>query len=235
MSGTRNHRPGYRAGVIAKNFLWLVALAAVIVAAPAAAGTRAYGEPRTGPAPRAEIDRLLDAFIPAVIERRDLAAGWSLVTPDTRGSRAEWMRGATPFQRFDARGTTFRGWQVNYSYPGDVGFDIFLAPKDPRTISIAFRAEAKKVGGTWRIAVFYPQATFQPVGKRAAVWADTDLQPQAVSGAASKGALSAAWLLFPLGIFAAAAAGGVAFALVRWGRMRSRVRAIERELAAERG
>jgi hypothetical protein len=204
-------------------------------AAPAAhAPAQSYAEPPTVPPPRAELDRLLDAFIPAVLAREDLAAGWKLVTADARGSRAAWMRGATPFQTFDARGKTFHGWTVNYSYPGDVGFDIFLPPKDPKTISIAFRGEAKRVGGAWRIAVFYPQATFQPARKEAHVWADTDLQPQAVGAAPTTGRLSAAWLLLPFGVVGAVAAAGVGFALVRSARRRSRVRAIRRELTTDR-
>jgi hypothetical protein len=204
------------------------------VAKPAAQPARAYGEPKTVPAPRKELNALLDAFIPAVIARKDLAGGWNLVTADARGSRAEWMRGTTPFQNFQARAERYHGWTVNYSYPGDVGFDIFLAPKDPRDISIAFRGEAKKERGAWKIAVFYPQATFQPAGKKAFVWADTDLQPQAVGGSANEGRLSAAWLLFPAGIFAAALVGGVGFAVVRGLRRRARVKRIERELALMR-
>jgi hypothetical protein len=195
---------------------------------------RMFGEPKTVPVPRKELNALLDAFIPAVIARRDLARGWDLVTSDARGSRAEWMRGTTPFQTFQARPERYHGWTVNYSYPGDVGFDIFLAPKDPGDVSIAFRGEAKKERGAWRIAVFYPQATFQPAGKRAAVWADTDLQPQAVGSAAKSGRLSAAWLLLPAGIVGLALVGGIAFAVARWLRSRARVKRIERELAVTR-
>jgi hypothetical protein len=193
-----------------------------------------YGEPKTVPAPRKELNALLDAFIPAVLGRKDLAAGWNLVTADARGTRAEWMRGTTPFQTFQARSERYHGWTLNYSYPGDVGFDIFLAPKNSADVSMAFRGEAKKERGAWKIAVFYPQATFQPAGKKSYVWADTDLQPQAVGGSANEGRLSAAWLLFPIGIFAAALVGGVGFAVVRGLRRRARVKRIERELALMR-
>jgi hypothetical protein len=191
---------------------------------------RAYVEPKTVPPPRKELNALLDAFIPAVIARKDLAGGWNLVTAAARGSRAEWMRGTTPFHAFQARAERYHGWTVNYSYPGDVGFDIFVAPKDPADVSMAFRGEAKREGGAWKIAVFYPQATFQPVGKKAFVQADTDLQPQAVSRSADKGRLSAAWLLFPVGIFAAALVGGGGFAVARGLRSRARVKRIQREL-----
>jgi len=196
---------------------------------------RPYAQPPTVPAPRADLDALLDRFIPAVIARKNLAAGWALVAPEARGSRADWRRGVTPFQEFPARDRSFRGWQVNYSYPGDVGFDVFLAPTNPdEHVAMAFRGEAKKIDGAWKIAVFYPQATFQPVKKKAFVWADTDLQPQAVGSAASSGRLGAAWLLVPVSVFGVALVGGVGFAIVRAARRRGRVREIERELAALR-
>jgi hypothetical protein len=241
-----------------RRLIWLLAIAAVIAiiaaasalmpskssvvaddeSVPAAADpapARVTKEPPTVPVPRAEINALLDKFVPAVIARKNLPAGWDLVTPAARGSRAEWMRGETPFQTFPARDRTFRGWRVNYSYPGDVGFDLFLSPTDPDDhVSMAFRGEAKKVGGAWKIDVFYPQATFQPVKKKAAVWADTDLQPQGVGGTANSGRLSAVWLLVPTGIFGLALVGGLGAAIVVWLRRRARIREIERDLAADR-
>jgi hypothetical protein len=225
-------------GVVAVAAVMLPSRSAVVsdeAAAVESLPARSTQEPPTVPVPRAEINTLLDAFIPAVIARKNLAAGWNLVTPDARGSKAEWMRGITPFHPFSARDRTFRGWHVNYSYPGDVGFDVFLSPKRPDTqVSMAFRGEAKKIAGTWRIAVFYPQATFQPVKKKASVWADTDLQPQAVRGGGSSSRLSAAWLLVPTGIFGVALVGGLSAAVVLWLRRRARVREIERYLEAGR-
>jgi len=228
------------AAAIAAAAVLLPSRSATIASAPpprpaADTAARAYAVPPTVPAPRAEINALLDKFVPAVIARRNLAAGWALVAPEFRGSRADWRRGVTPFQQFPARDRTFRGWQVNYSYPGDVGFDVFLAPKNPdKQVAMAFRGEAKKIDGAWKIAVFYPQATFQPVKKRAFVWADTDLQPQAVGNAAGSGRLGAAWLLVPVSLLGVALVGGIAFAVVRAARRRGRVREIERELAALR-
>ncbi len=249
LSSPRTRRRLMWAGVAAA-IVAVVAAASVLmpsrstVAEPAATPTTAavekapaptVGEPRTVPVPRAEIDALLAKFIPAVIARKDLAAGWNLVTPDARGTRAEWERGTTPFQTFPAAGKKFTGWQVNYSYPGDVGFDIFVSPTDPENhVSMAFRGEAKKVGGAWRIAVFYPQATFQPVGKKAFVWADTDLAPKSLPPAATTGRLGAVWLLVPIGIFAFALVGALAFATARGLRRRARVRELARDLAATR-
>jgi hypothetical protein len=228
------------AAVVAAAVVLLPSRSATIATDPAPQpatekSTRAYAQPPTVPVPRPEINALLDKFIPAVIARKDLAAGWALVAPEARGSRADWRRGVTPFQHFPARDRMFRGWQVNYSYPGDVGFDVFLAPTNPdKQVAMAFRGEAKKIDGAWRIAVFYPQATFQPVKKKAFVWADTDLQPQAVGSAAGSGRLGAVWLLVPASIFGVALVGGLAFAIARAARRRGRIREIERELAALR-
>jgi hypothetical protein len=189
-------------------------------------------EPRTVPPPRRELNALLDAFIPDVIAGKNLLAGWELVTPDARGSYDDWQRGVTPFQHFAAAGATFRGWRVDYSYPGDVGFDIFVSPVKRTMVSMAFRGEAKKVGDRWRIAVFYPQATFQPAGRTQRVWADTDLQPQAVGAAGTHARLSPAWLLAPAGVVGGLALGLLAFAVARTLRRRSRIRRIARELAS---
>ena len=208
-------------------------LAAIVLALalPAAA----LADPRTVKPDRPAIDRLLDEFIPAAVAQKNLQRGWELSAGVARTvSHAEWMQGNTSVQKYPAKGTRFRGWTVNYSYPGDVGFDIFVAPRNPKDVSMAFRGEAKKIAGKWKIAVFYPQATFQPAGKKAYVWADTDLQPQAVGSSATSGRLSAAWLLFPAGIVGAALVGGIGFAVARGLRRRARVKRIERDLALMR-
>ena len=189
-------------------------------------------EPRTVPPPRRALNALLDAFIPEVIAGQNLLAGWDLVTPDARGSYDDWQSGVTPFQHFAARGTTFHGWRVDYSYPGDVGFDIFVSPVKRTMVSMAFRGEARKVGDRWRIAVFYPQATFQPAGRTQRVWADTDLQPQAVGAAGTHARLSAVWLVAPAGVGGGLGLGLIAFAVARTLRRRSRIRQIARELAS---
>ncbi len=196
---------------------------------------RLAATPRTVPPPRAALNALLDAFVPQVLGRGDLAAGRQLVTPDARGLRADWLRGVTPFQAYAARGTRFHGWIVNYSYPGDIGFDIFLAAKDPHAVSMAFRGEAKRTSGRWQIAVFYPQATFQPAGKTQTVVADTDFQPHSVGSAATDhSTLSPAWLALPGAVVAAIAIAALAVAGVRWRRSRARARAFARELAQHR-
>src|SRR5689334_15951140 len=103
------------------------ALVALALAGPAAAAQ----EPKHVKPDRPAIDRLLDEFIPAVVEQKDLKRGWQLVAGVARTtSYRAWLKGNTSVQTFPAKGTTFHGWIVNYSYPGDVGFDILLQPRD---------------------------------------------------------------------------------------------------------
>src|SRR5215218_8267667 len=60
------------------------AAAAYAQAAATGQPARPYAEPPTVPVPRRAVNALLDRFIPAVIEREDLAGGWKLVTPEAR-------------------------------------------------------------------------------------------------------------------------------------------------------
>src|SRR6266542_3684084 len=71
---------------------------------------------------RREINALLDAFVPAAVERRDPAAAYDLVTRTLRAvaPRAQWRTGDIPVSPFDAGGTEFHGWTVITSYPGSV-------------------------------------------------------------------------------------------------------------------
>src|SRR3954462_13960973 len=101
------------------------ALAAPPPGKPAPPGTARLGDPPTVKPDRAGIDRLLDEFIPAAVAQKDLQRGWELSAGPARTvSHAEWMKGNTSVQKYPAKGTKFRGWTVNYSYPGDIGFDI---------------------------------------------------------------------------------------------------------------
>jgi hypothetical protein len=189
--------------------------------------------PKTVPPPRRELNALLDAFVADVVAGRNLAAGWELVTPDARGSRADFLHGTTPFMHYAARRGTYHGWQLNYSYRGDVGFDVFVPPANPKAVSYAFRGEAKLVGGKWRIAVFYPQASFQPAGKTQLVYSEQDMKPNTAAQPGS-GRLSPLVLLMPAAAVGAILLGALAFVGTRAVRRRARVREIERELHAQR-
>jgi len=129
----------------------LATLLALALAAPALGA----GEPRHVKPDRAAIDKLLDEFIPAVVRQENLKLGWTLVGGVERTtSHAEWLRGNTSVQTYPAKGKTFRGWIVNYSYPGDVGFDILLQPTSRKLGAWSFRAEAQKIHGAWKITTW---------------------------------------------------------------------------------
>lgn len=194
----------------------------------------ALGAPRQVPPDRPAIDALLDKFVPDVVEGHDLAEGWNLAGGYARAvSHEEWLRGNTPIQRYPAKGTTFHGWTVNYSYPTLIGFDILLQPATKKLGAWSFRAEARKIDGRWRITTWYVVAQFAPRGTRAAILGPNDFGPG--SGSNHLGNLKSRvppWVLIvPLG-----AIGGLLLVLsgfggVRYLRRRSRIRAIERDLA----
>src|SRR5207249_952550 len=101
----------------------------------------------------------------------------------------------------------------------------------------SFRAEAQKIGGTWRITTWYPVATYAPplAGRTQTVLGPNDLGPGngAASASESHGRL-APWVLALPGLgLLALALGALGFASVRWGRRRKRVRAIEQLLARD--
>jgi hypothetical protein len=142
----------------------LIVVLAVALALPAVAAAAA--QPRTVKPDRAAINRLLDEFIPAAVAQKNLQRGWELSAGAARTvSHSQWLKGNTSVQKYPAKGTSFHGWTVSYSYPGDVGFDILLQPTKASLGAWSFRAEAQKLHGQWRITTWYPVATFAPAGK----------------------------------------------------------------------
>jgi len=183
---------------------------------------------------RAAVTALLDQFVPDVVAQKDLRHGWDLVAGDERTtSHAEWLKGNTSVQSYPAKGSHFPGWLVNYSYPGDVGFDLLLQPTNPKLGAWSFRAEAKRIGGRWRIVSWYPVATFAPAGRTETVLGPNDLGPaNAAVHAGDSGSRLPAWVLAtPLLGLGGLAVGGAIVGGTRWARRRARIRAIEETLA----
>jgi hypothetical protein len=199
------------------------------------AALAAAPEPRHVKPDRAAINRLLDEFIPAAVAQKDLQRGWELSAGAARTTtHAQWLAGDTSVQRYPAKGTRFHGWLVNYSYPGDIGFDILLQPTKPSVGAWSFRAEAQKIHGAWKITTWYAIATFAPPGKTQTVLGPNDIGPAdgATAASTSHGRLGAWVLLLPIAAVGAIALGAGGFAGSRWARRRRRVREIERTLAA---
>lgn len=204
-------------------------LLALALALPVAAGAQRQVNPD-----RAAINRLLDEFIPAAVMQRDLQRGWELSAGFARTvSHAEWIKGNTSVQKYPARGTRFHGWTLNYSYPGDVGFDILLQPTRKSLGAWSFRAEAKKIGGRWRITTWYPVATYAPAGRTQTVVGPNDFGAANRAGVpgVDRGRLGAWVLALPVAVLGGIALLGGGFAGARALRHRARARAIRRELS----
>src|SRR4051795_3253012 len=199
-------------------------VAVIALALPAAA----LAEPKTVRPDRAAIDRLLDEFIPAAVAQKDLQRGWELSAGVARTvSHDQWMKGDTSVQKYPAKGASFHGWTVNYSYPGDIGFDILLQPTKPSLGAWSFRAEAEKIGGRWRITTWYPVATFAPPGRTQTVLGPNDLgsADSSVSDSATGEGRLGPWVLaVPFAALGAIALGGAGFAAQRGLRRRARIR-----------
>jgi hypothetical protein len=193
----------------------------------------AAGAQRTVKPDRAAINKLLDEFIPAAVAQKDLQRGWELSAGVARTvSHSEWMKGNTSVQKYPAKGTTFHGWTVNYSYPGDVGFDILLQPTKKSLGAWSFRAEAEKIDGRWKITTWYPVATYAPAGKTQTVVGPADFG--AADGSASGGSGRARldpWVLaLPFAFLAAVVLVAVTIGTSRALKRRARVREIQRSL-----
>jgi hypothetical protein len=195
----------------------------------------ALADPKQVKPDRPAINRLLDEFIPAVVEQKDLKRGWGLVGGVARVvTYKQWIAGNTSVQDYPAKGTTFHGWLVNYSYPNDVGFDILLQPRNTKMGAWSFRAEAQKIGGKWRITTWYPVAEYAPPGQTQRVNGPADLGPGGGSASVAEARLGAWVLIIPGAFIAVLVIGAVLFVGMRWYRQRKRVRELERLLATDR-
>jgi hypothetical protein len=212
-----------------------VARVALVVLLALALAPTALADQKQVKPDRAAINKLLDEFIPAVVEKKDLKRGWDLTAGVARTvPYKQWVAGNTSVQEYPAKGTSFHGWLLNYSYPNDVGFDILLQPTNRKMGAWSFRAEAQKIGGTWKITTWYPVAEYAPPGQAGRVNGPNDLGPGGGSASTGESRLGAWVLAIPGVVLLVLLTGVLTFVLVRWRRQRKRVREIERLLASER-
>lgn len=150
------------------------------------------------PARRRAVDRILDTFVPAAVERKDPMRALPLVTPAFRSgtSRQEWSRGQLPVFPYDTRNRSFHGWTLNYSYPREMSVEILLHPAQKETLgTLAFTAVLKETKGRWLVDSFVPSASFAPQKKTPKILAQPDFTPFADGRGSNR--LSAQWLLLP--------------------------------------
>lgn len=157
-------------------------------------------------AERRALNKLLDEFIPAAVERKDPAAAYRLATQGLRQSatRAEWRRGNIPVYPYPA--SKQRDWTLNFSYPNDVNVDLFVQPKKGADVGpIAFTVEFKRGRDRqWRVDSFFPTAIFPKVEKGGQPLSQADLGPGNVKGTSQTGKprLSPLFFLVPPGLIA---------------------------------
>jgi hypothetical protein len=143
-------------------------------------------------ADRREINRVLDAFVPAAVERKDPLAAYRLATPQMRASatRAEWKRGDIPVYPYPA--SERRDWTLNFSLPRYVSLDLFVQPKKGADVGpIAFTVELRRSKGRhWLVDSFFPTAMFPKPTKTSGggqPLAQPDLTPANVKGTSQTG------------------------------------------------
>ena len=141
---------------------------------------------RLTPARRRTINTLLDEFVPAAVERDRPLRALRLVTRAFRAgaSRRDWANGKLPVIPYDARGTRFHGWMLNYSLEREMSVDVLLRPSARETRgNVSFTAVFKRQHGRWLIDAFIPAASFAPENAdRSRILATPDFSP-AVKGA----------------------------------------------------
>jgi hypothetical protein len=157
------------------------------------------------PAERTMVTRLLDEFVPAAVERRDLASAYRMVTPSFRAgvTRAEWNRGDIPIHPFDARDDRHYGWVLRQAFPREISVDVLLQPSRREKLgALAFTAVFKRTSsGSWLIDEFIPTASFAPTKKAPRILASPDFQPNMVEGV-TRSRLDPKFLLVPVAILA---------------------------------
>jgi hypothetical protein len=171
---------------------------------------------------RRAIDRLLDVFVPAAVERRAPLRALPFVTRTFRAgvTRSQWAAGNVPVLPYHARGETFHSWLLGYSHPGEVSVDLLLQPAPRETLgALAFTAVVKRVHGRWLIDSFVPAASFAPERKSPRILAQPDFTPNAVSGH-DRARLDARWLLVPLAVLSLIVLVPLAFIVAHWRRGR---------------
>jgi hypothetical protein len=179
-------------------------------------------------ADRSRIDAVLDAFVPAAVERENPLAAYRLATPALRKSatRTQWRRGDIPVYPYPA--SEQRDWTLNFSFPRHVSLDLFIQPRKGADVGpIAFTVEVRRFGRQrWLVDSFFPTAMFPKPEKGGQPLAQPDLSPANVQGTSQTGKarVSPAFFLIPVALM------GVVFLLPVWMFVRGKLR----EARAER-
>jgi hypothetical protein len=161
------------------------------------------------PAERKAINKTLDQFIPAALDRRSPATAWRLAGPElTSGSSLrEWRAGNSPIPYYPARGKTFHGWTTIDSGRGYVVFNLLVHPlHGAKESAWVFSGEMIKRHSHWLVNRLYTIAILaRPTksGRHEVGPADFAAGP-AQSGVpvGTSGVIGKTWLLPVVGVIA---------------------------------
>jgi hypothetical protein len=151
-------------------------------------------------ADRRQITRLVNRFVPDVVGRRDVGAGYDLVTPSFAGhqTREQWARSTPPTLDYAPAGKRW-GWTLNYAFPGEANVDVVLKPaKGNRQDAMIFGMDLRRIRGSWRVDGFVPVASFGTLKGTKRLVAQSDFTPQGLGGKETrKGRIRPIWLVVP--------------------------------------
>jgi len=168
--------------------------AAGIAAEPVAQTTHT----RVPPGERRAIDRLLDRFVPAALERKSAAVAWALSGPEltSASTLAQWRAGTSPVQPYPARGATFHDWTALDVTPDSVTFNLLIQPRPgARVAPYVFSGEAIRQGSRWLVNRWYTIAIMNPVRGTTHEIGPLDFGAPGRGDGASKPVLGKLWLL----------------------------------------
>jgi hypothetical protein len=150
---------------------------------------------------RAQINALLDRFVPAAVARRDPAAAFDLVTPSMRSqtTRADWATGSIPAPTYDPQGTEFHGWRATLSYPNHASIELVLQPGKTERDPAAFLVDLRRIKSRWLVDGIYERASFA-TSARTETTAKTETASSKPVIGGSRGRLGLIWFLVPLGL-----------------------------------
>jgi hypothetical protein len=123
-------------------------------------------------ADRRAIDRLLDRFIPAAVDRRDAVTAWELAGPEMRqsSSLAEFRSGASPVPAYPAHETNYHHWRAIDVEKNAVVLNILVHPRNPKKLGDwVFSIQAVKDKGRWLVNRIYTIAVMNPPTRPATV------------------------------------------------------------------
>jgi hypothetical protein len=113
------------------------------------------------PADRRAINKVLDEFVPAALDRNSPATAWRLSGPDLKGGTTlnEWRRGTSPIPYYPARGKTFHGWTTIDAEHNSVDFSLLVHPRrGSQTSSWVFQGQMIRRKGSWLVNGLYTAA-----------------------------------------------------------------------------